>query len=67
MFMVTSLREDAGKSDFAVLDYVHWAPRRQLPRSAFNKPPQCAASPLAGASPSTPSHCSNCHLGKLTD
>jgi hypothetical protein len=57
MFMVKSVPEDAGKGDFAVLDYFRWTPHRQISRSAFTKPPQCPAPTSA------PPHCSTCHFG----
>jgi hypothetical protein len=60
MFMVTSVPEDAGKGDFAVLDYFRWTPHRQISRSAFTKPPRCAAPTRA------PPHCSTCHFGEST-
>jgi len=62
MFMVTSLREDVGARDFAILDYFRWSPHPQVPRSVFKKPPQCTASQPAGPTASAPSHCSTCHL-----
>ena len=58
MFMVTSVPEDAGKGDFAVLDYFRWTPHPQISRSAFTKPPRCAAPT------SPPPHCSTCHFGE---
>jgi hypothetical protein len=64
MFMVTSVPEDAGKGDFAVLDYFRWTPHRQVPRSVFQKAPQCTAPPPTGAKASAPSHCSTCHFAK---
>jgi len=67
MFMVTSVREDAGRGDFAVLDYVRWTPHRQAPRSAFKKLPQCAAPPAGGAKASAPAHCSTCQSAKPTN
>jgi len=67
MFMVTSRREDAGAGDFAVLDYVRWTPHRQVPRSVFNKPPQCVAPTPAGAKASAPRHCLTCHIAQATN
>ena len=58
MFIVTSVPEDAGKGDFAVLDYFRWTPHPQISRSAFTKPPRCAAPT------SPPPHCSTCHFGE---
>lgn len=67
MFMVTSVRTDAGARDFAVLDYFGWMPHRQMPRSVFEKPPQCIGPPPTGAAASAPPHCATCHHGKPAD
>src|SRR5437660_440196 len=61
MFMVTSLPGDEGSGSFALLDYRSWTPHRQVPRSAFAKPPQCRALP-AGTPVAAPSLCATCQL-----
>ena len=67
MFMVTSVREDAGNRDFAVLDYFRWSPHSQVPRSAFNKPMQCTAPRPTNIRTSAPTHCSTCHSAESAE
>ena len=66
LFTVTSVTEDAGKGDFAVLDYFRWTPQPQIPRSVFDKPLQCTGQP-ASATATAPAHCATCHSGGSTN
>jgi hypothetical protein len=63
LFMVTSVRRDAGAGDFAVLDYFRWSPQTRIPGSVFEKPAQCAAPRPTGANTSAPDPCFTCHSG----
>jgi hypothetical protein len=67
MFMVTSVREDAGIGDFAVLDYLGWRPNWHVPRKVFDKPRQCTVPPPTGSRAGAPNHCSTCHFANLVN
>lgn len=63
VFMVTAAPGDEGKRQFAVLDYRQWLPGEPFSRSAFDRPPQCAAAKNVRKAPPHAKQCSTCHLG----
>ena len=63
-FMVTSQPGDQGAGLFSVLDYRDWLPGHAVPRSVFDKPPQCPrVTALHKADPPASKRCNTCHLG----